>query len=160
MTENIAINGRANKTKSAFRMEYSIGINIMARPEQIWAIMTNAADFPRWNSTIKSLEGKIGMGEVEVVKLVATIAPTRAFNLKVIEFVPQKRMVWTDEKTNPMFKGVRTYTLSPKTDGSTDFTMSEVYSGLMLPMIAGSLPDFRSTFEQYASDLKREAERT
>jgi hypothetical protein len=101
--------------------------------------MTNAGDFPRWNSTIKSMEGRIGMGEG--VKLVATIAPTRAF------------------KTNPMFKGVRTYTLTPKADGSTDFTMSEVYSGLMLPMIAGSLPDFRPTFERYVSDLKREAER-
>jgi uncharacterized protein YndB with AHSA1/START domain len=157
MSENITINGRADKTKSAFRMEYTVGINIKAKPEKVWAIMTNARDFPRWNSTVKSMEGRIGLGET--VKLVATIAPTRSFNLKVNEFVPEKRMVWGDEKTNPMFKGVRTYTLTPKSDGSTDFTMSEVYTGLMLPMIAGSLPDFRPTFEQYASDLKREAER-
>ena len=156
MSENITINGRADKTKSAFRMEYSIGINIKAKPDKIWAIMTNAGDFPRWNSTVKSMEGRIGLGET--VKLVATIAPTRSFNLKVNEFVPEKRMVWGDEKTNPMFKGIRTYTLTSKSDGSTDFTMSEVYTGLMLPMIAGSLPDFIPTFEQYASDLKREAE--
>ena len=156
MSDNIAINGRANKTKGAFRMEYSAGTNIKASPDKVWALMTNVSDFPRWNSTIKSMDGKIGMGEV--VKLVATIAPTRSFNLKVIEFVPKKRMVWTDEKTNPMFRGVRTYTLTPKADGSTDFTMSEVYTGLMLPMIAGSLPDFRPTFEQYLSDLKQEAE--
>ena len=156
MSDNIAINGRANKPKGAFRMEYSAGINIKASPDKVWALMTNVSDFPRWNSTIKSMDGKIGMGEV--VKLVATIAPTRSFNLKVIEFVPKKRMVWTDEKTNPMFRGVRTYTLTPKADGSTDFTMSEVYTGLMLPMIAGSLPDFRPTFEQYLSDLKQEAE--
>lgn len=157
MSENITINGRADKTKSAFRMDYTVGINIKAKPDKIWAIMTNAADFPRWNSTVKSMEGRIGLGET--VKLVATIAPTRPFNLKVNEFVPEKRMVWGDKKTNPMFKGVRAYTLTPKSDGSTDFTMSEIYTGLMLPMIAGSLPDFRPTFEQYASDLKREAER-
>lgn len=42
---------------------------------------------------------------------------------------------------------------------AADFTMSEVYTGLMLPMIAGSLPDFRPTFEQYVSDLKKEAEK-
>lgn len=156
MSDHIAINGRASKTKSAFRMEYSAGINIKAKPERVWALMTNAADFPRWNSTVKSMDGKIGMGEI--VKLVVTIAPTRSFNLKVIEFVPERKMVWTDEKTNPMFRGVRTYTLNPKADGSTDFTMSEVYTGLMLPMIAGSLPDFRPPFEQYVADLKREAE--
>jgi hypothetical protein len=155
MAENIAINGRASKTKSAFRMEYSAGINIKAKPERVWALMTNAADFPRWNSTVKSIEGRIALGQT--IKLIASIAPTRAFNLNVIEFVPEKRMVWSDG--NAMFKGVRTYTLEPKAEGSTDFTMSEVYTGLMLPMIAGSLPDFRPAFEQYVADLKREAER-
>ncbi len=155
MAENIAINGRANKTKSAFRMEYSAGINIQARPDRIWALMTNAGDFPRWNSTIKSIEGQIALGQT--VKLIAAIAPQRVFNLNIIEFVPEKRMVWSDG--NVMFKGVRTYTLRPKADGSTDFTMAEVYTGLMLPMIAGSLPDFGPVFEQYVSDLKREAER-
>jgi len=155
MSENIAINGKASKTKSAFRMEYSAGINIKAKADKVWALMTNAADFPRWNSTVKSIQGKIASGET--IKLVATISPTRTFNLKIIEFVPEKIMVWSDG--NAMFKGVRTYTLNPKADGSTDFTMVEVYSGLMLPMIAGSLPDFIPTFEQYVSDLKKEAER-
>ena len=155
MSEHIPINGRANKTKSAFRMEYSAGVNVKAGPDRVWALMTNAADFPRWNSTVKSIEGKIALGQM--IKLVAAISPDRVFNLNVIEFVPEKRMVWSDG--NAMFKGVRTYTLSPKADGSTDFTMSEVYTGLMLPMIAGSLPDFRPPFEQYLADLKREAER-
>jgi hypothetical protein len=31
-------------------------------------------------------------------------------------------------------------------------------SGLMLPMIAGGLPDFVPVFTQYAADLKRAAE--
>jgi hypothetical protein len=48
--------------------------------------------------------------------------------------------------------------LTPKGDGSTDFTMSEVFSGAMLPLIAGSLPDFAPEFEKYAADLKRAAE--
>ncbi len=59
-----------------------------------------------------------------------------------------------------MFTSVRTFTLTPHADGSTDFQMVKVFSGIMLPMIAGSLPDFTSAFEQYASDLKREAEHT
>lgn len=152
---DIAINGRTSKTKSAFRLEYAIGIHIQAKPNRVWAVMTNAEGFARWNSTIKSVTGRIASGET--IQLVATIAPTRTFNLKVIEFVPEKQMVWSDG--NAMFKGVRTYTFSAKPDGTTDFTMSEMYTGLMLPMIAGSLPDFGPSFEQYAVDLKREAER-
>ena len=58
----------------------------------------------------------------------------------------------------PMFRGERTFTLTPRGDGTTDFSMVEVFSGVMLPMIKGSLPDFVPVFEHYARDLKREAE--
>ena len=37
-----------------------------------------------------------------------------------------------------MFQGVRTYALKAKNDGSTDFLMEEIFSGLMLPMIVKS----------------------
>ena len=43
-------------------------------------------------------------------------------------------------------------------DGSTDFTMEERFSGLMIPLVKGSLPDFGPIFERYANDLKLEAE--
>jgi hypothetical protein len=138
-------------------MEYAVAINIQAQPNRIWALLTTAGDFPRWNSTVKSIEENSAPGER--IKLRAAIAPERIFNLTVSEFVPEKKMVWRDGMA-PMFTGVRTFTLTPKADGSTDFSMAEVYSGIMLPMIAGSLPDFRPTFEQYASDLRREAQQT
>ena len=35
----------------------------------------------------------------------------------------------------------------------------ERFSGLALPLVKGSLPDFGPVFERYASDLKLEAER-
>ena len=59
-----------------------------------------------------------------------------------------------------MFLGVRTYSLTPSEDGlETAFRMTEVFSGLMLPMIGGRLPDFGPIFERSATDLKTEAER-
>lgn len=138
-------------------MEYAVSLNIQAPPERIWALLTNAADFPRWNSTVESIAGTIALGEK--IQLRATIAPERVFKLAVSECMPPHRMVWSDGRA-PMFTGVRTFTLTPKADGSTDFSMAEVYSGLMLPLIAGSLPDFGPSFEQYAADLKREAEQS
>jgi hypothetical protein len=36
--------------------------------------------------------------------------------------------------------------------------MKERFSGLMLPLVKGSLPDFGPVFERHANDLKREAE--
>ena len=150
-------NGYASKTKTTFRMEDAVAINIQATPKDIWAFLTNAEDFPRWNSTVNNIEGVIALGEK--IKLHAEIAPERVFKLKVSEFISEKRMVWRDGMA-PMFTGVRTYTLTPRNDGSTDFFMSEIFSGIMLPLIVRSLPDFGPTFERYAADLKYEAEQT
>jgi hypothetical protein len=68
-------------------------------------------------------------------------------------------MEWSDGMA-PMFKGVRTFTLTKSASGDTEFKMVEVFSGLMLPLIKGSLPDFGPAFETYAADLKKAAERS
>jgi hypothetical protein len=153
-TENI--NGKATHTQKTFNMQYVVTTNINAKATDIWAILTNASNFPKWNSTIKSIKGKIALGEK--IKLIAHIAPERTFKIKISKFTPAQKMVWSGGMA-PMFKGVRIFTLTEKPDGSTDFNMSEVFTGVMLPMIKKSLPDFRPVFEQYASDLKTEAEK-
>jgi hypothetical protein len=147
--------GRARKSATAFRMECSVAIRIEAKPDAIWALLTDAEDFPRWNSTVTSVAGKIALGERLALRV--KLDPKRVFKPRVTELQAPTRMVWSDGAA-PMFKGVRTFTLSPRADGATDFSMVEVLSGVMLPMIKGSLPDFGPAFEQYAADLKREAE--
>lgn len=152
----VGTDGKATSTGSVFSKEVAVSIHIRAAPENLWALLTDARDFPRWNSTILRIDGTIAMGEK--IRLIASIAPQRTFKLKIVEFVPNQRMMWQDGAA-PMFKGIRRFTLVPQADKSTDFTMVETFSGLMMPLIAGSLPDFRPVFEQYAADLKREAER-
>jgi hypothetical protein len=148
---------KATTTSRTFRLECATSINVHATPERIWALLTNAADFPRWNSTVTRIAGKIEPGEKLALEVPA--APGRTFKPRVTRLEPRRTMVWSDGFA-PMFKGVRTFTLSPNADGSTLFSMVEVFSGVMLPMIKGSLPDFAPVFETYAADLKREAERT
>jgi uncharacterized protein YndB with AHSA1/START domain len=146
----------ATKTASAFRMECAVTINIKASPERIWSLLTNADDFPRWNSTVTSIKGPIAQGTK--LELRVPLAPKRVFKPKVTELdASAHRMVWSDGAA-PMFKGVRTYTLTKRDDNTTDFAMVEVFRGIMLPMIKGSLPDFAPAFATYADDLKRAAE--
>lgn len=145
----------AKKSASTFRMECAVSITIAASPARVWSLLTNAADFPRWNSTVTSIEGPIELGRKLKIRVPIS---DRTFTPKVTVFEPEKRMVWSDGAA-PMFKGERTFTLTP-TGGGTDFSMVEVVSGLMLPMIKGSLPDFGPPFEQYARDLRKEAEKS
>jgi hypothetical protein len=155
MNERAISDGRAVKERQTFRMQCGVSISINAKADKIWALLTNSAEYPRWNSTVTSIEGQIALGQK--IQLRVPIAPKRVFKLRVSEIDPGKRMVWQDGAP-PMFKGVRTFTLSPLGNGAIQFSMVEVFSGLMLPMIAGSLPDFAPSFERYAADLKRAAE--
>lgn len=149
------MNSKADKTVSTFRLEYSIRCDVQAAPEKIWGLLTDAKRFPEWNSTVTSIGGEIALGQKLSLKV--PLDPKRTFTPKVTRFEPGQVMEWSDGFA-PMFKGVRTFTLTQKGPGVTEFAMGEVFSGLMLPMIKGSLPDFTPAFEAYAADLKRAAE--
>jgi hypothetical protein len=59
-----------------------------------------------------------------------------------------------------LFKGVRTYRLSPHEDGTTGFAMREEYTGPLTNMIWKSIPDLQPSFDQFAKGLKAKAEGT
>ena len=147
---------KITQTHGIFSMECGVEVNIRAKPEGVWTLLTNAKDFPRWNSTVSSVEGQIREGEKLRLHVPGT---NRTFTPRVSGVVPYERMTWTGGFA-PLFKGVRKFELKPRHDGSTDFAMKECFSGLMLPFVKNSLPDFGPIFERYANDLKDAAEST
>lgn len=146
----MAQNGTATTLKKTFSRETSISIDIQADDAIIWALLTNASDYSRWNSTVISIEGDIEAGNK--IQLKSTLDPERTFKLKVKELQPESRLVWGDGK------GSRIYSLEDKGNGTVRFSMSEKIGGLMFPMYAKFIPDFDESFEQFAADLKKEAE--
>jgi hypothetical protein len=143
------------RDESTFEMRYAVSATVRAEAAAIWARLTDAKAFPSWNSTVTSIEGDIALGSKLTIRV--PIAPGRSFTPKVVAFDAPRSMVWRDGFA-PMFQGTRTFTLTPRSDGATDFAMEETFKGLMLPMIKGSLPDFRPVFDQYVADLKRACE--
>jgi hypothetical protein len=145
----------AQKTQTTFRQDCSVRCDIQAPAERVWALLTDAAGWPSWSSTVTSLDGTIAPGQKLALKV--PYAPGRTFTPRVAKLVANEEMVWRDGFA-PMFQGVRTYTLRARAPGVTEFAMTEVLSGAMLPMIRKSLPDFAPPFEAFARDLKRAAE--
>jgi uncharacterized protein YndB with AHSA1/START domain len=142
--------GKTVTTKTMFSRETAVQIPIHADPTIIWSLLTNAADYPRWNSTIISLEGEIRPGGT--LKLKSTLDEKRTFNLKVKEMEPERRLVWGDSQ------GSREYTLSREQSGAVIFSMREKIGGLLFPLFSRFIPPFDKSFEQFAADLKQEAE--
>jgi len=136
---------------------YEASAPIAASPDMIWQILTDAAGYAAWDSGVTRVEGRIAPGER--IKVVSEANPGRAFPVKVTEFTPARRMVWSGGMPLGLFRGVRTFTLSPDGDDTTHFAMREEYTGPLLPLIWRSMPDLGPSFAQFADGLKRRAER-
>jgi hypothetical protein len=136
---------------------FSATTNINAPKETIWKLLTDAPSYPTWDPGVIRIEGRIGAGEK--ITAYSKINPNRAFPAKVTEFVPGQQMAWTGGMPLGLFKGVRTFTLVPKSDGTIDFTLREVYSGPLLPLFGASIPDLTQSFQDFVDGLKARAER-
>lgn len=114
-------------------------------------MLTNAENYPKWNSTVISIVGKIVLGEK--IQLKSYLDPKRVFKLAVKEVESERRLVWGDAM------GKRKYKLTPYANGQTNFAMTERIGGPLFPLFAKMIPQFDESFEKFANDLKKEAEK-
>ena len=55
----------AKTTHRTFSRETEVAIDIRTTPETVWSLLTDAAAYPTWNSTVLSIEGEIAPGRKE-----------------------------------------------------------------------------------------------
>jgi hypothetical protein len=130
---------------------------IRASRETIWDLLVDLPNWPSWNTTVDKTEGIVALGKK--VKVFVKLSPGRAFPVKVSELDKPSKMVWTGGMPLGLFKGVRTYTLTPNGD-AVEFHMREVFSGPMSKLIEKSIPDMQPAFDELAAALKQRAEAT
>ena len=135
---------------------YESSAEIHATPDKIWELITDGPSFANWENGVVRVEGTIAPGET--IKVVSEANPDRTFPVKVTEFEPGKRMVWSGGMPLGLFKGVRTFTLSPDGNGGTKVHVREEYTGPLLPMIWRTIPDLGPSFDKFTTGLKAKAE--
>ncbi len=143
---------KANTIRKTFSRETSVSVDIQADPKTIWGLLTNAENYPKWNSTIISIDGKIALGEK--IQLKSRLDSKRIFKLTVKELEQDKRLVWGDAM------GKREYSLTPNSNGQTKFSMVEKIGGPFFPLFAKMIPPFDDSFDKFANDLKTESEKS
>lgn len=127
-----------------------------AGPDAVWAVLTDGASWPSWDSGVDGVEGVIAAGATVTIRSKA--APGRAFPVNVTTFEPPRTMVLTGGLPLGLFKGVRTYRLTP-TSAGTRFEMREAYGGPLHSMMGRSMPDLGPSFAQFAACLRARVER-
>jgi uncharacterized protein YndB with AHSA1/START domain len=135
---------------------FEASTTIEASPQQVWAVLADSAGWSRWNSGVDGVDGVLAPGKRVTIR--SSVAPGRAFPVKVTRFEPSACLELTGGLPLGLFRGVRSYLLSGE-DSTTEFTMREVYSGPLTGLIGKSIPDLQPSFEQFVSGLKERVER-
>jgi uncharacterized protein YndB with AHSA1/START domain len=134
---------------------YETTTDIAGTPEDVWAALTDGAAWPSWDSGVTGVEGRIAPGEKVTIR--TEVSPGRSFPVKVTAFEPPHRLEFTGGMPLGLFRGVRSYTLTPSPGGTT-FRMREEYTGPLLGLIWRSMPDLQPSFDRFAAGLRRRVE--
>src|SRR5262245_35375801 len=131
-------------------MRFATRIDIRSKPEVVWKLLTDLAGYPAWNTTVAKVDGAIGLGNKVTVH--AKIAPGKAFPVKVTALEPPRKMVWTGgAPLKFVFKGQRTFLVTPKGSDAVEFSMEEVFDGMLAGVIGKSIPDLQPAFDEFAA---------
>jgi hypothetical protein len=129
---------------------------IAASAEAVWAVLSDGASWPSWDSGVDAVDGRLAMNET--VKIHSQAAPGRAFPVRVTRFDPPAHLRLSGGMPLGLFRGVRTYEVSQRADDQVAFRMREEYSGPLLPLIWRSIPDLGPSFQRFARGLKQRVE--
>lgn len=135
-------------------------IDIDARPEQVWEILMDFADYPEWNPFIKSISGNAAVDSRLKVRIEPDGDKPMTFEPKVVAADVNKKFAWRGKVLmSGIFDGQHEFILEPLADGKTRFVHREEFSGLLVPVVWPMLEaKTKRGFIQMNEALKKRAE--
>ncbi|HEX6510191.1 MAG TPA: SRPBCC domain-containing protein, partial [Chloroflexota bacterium] len=148
--------GYRSRRSSRHMRYYEATSDIAASPESVWAVLVDGTNWTSWDSGVEGLDGRIAPGETITIRSHA--APGRAFPVKVVIVEAPTRLQFSGGMPLGLFRGIRTYTLSPNASGGTTFHLREEYTGPLVGLMWRSMPDLSASFTTFANGLKQRVE--
>jgi hypothetical protein len=135
---------------------YEVRRHIAADAREIWATLTDPERLVAAGTGIARIEGRIEPGAR--FTLWSEAVPGRGFRTRVAAMDPYRRMVWEGGLPAGLFRGVRTFTLTPQADGGTEVHVREEFTGPLLRLVWRTMPDLQPSFDQLVDGLARSTE--
>jgi hypothetical protein len=135
-------------------------ITIAAPPERVWAVLTDFAAYPQWNSVISRVRTELreGAGNRFRIKIEAT--PEIGFAAKLVRCVPGRELAWRGGAplVPALAWGEHYFELAP-VDGGTRLTHGENFGGLLGLAMRGKVhARVTRTYAGFNEGLKARAE--
>ena len=133
-------------------MKFQAKSIINAPAEKVWAVLSEAKNFPKFDTTCIRIEGNIAEGKK--IKIFSKLSPKHPFTITVTRMTKPRQMVWESGMPFDLFKGVRTFHILAKDDATSEFYLEENFSGPLLFLMRRVIPDMSHAFETCAQGLK------
>lgn len=115
-------------------------IDIAASPDRVWAVLTDFQAYPQWNPFIVRADGTPQVGSRLILRMQPVGA--RAVTLKptVLQATPGSRLRWLGRLGMPgIMDAEHCFTVEGDGAGGTRVSQTEVFRGVLVPFLAGSL---------------------
>jgi hypothetical protein len=147
---------------SSVMKELRTEIDIAASPEAVWRVLTDFAAFPAWNPFIREASGEQTVGGKLRIRIVPSGGKGMVFKPTVLRYEPNRELRWRGRLGIPgLFDGEHSFLVEPVDGAGTRFVHSEVFTGLLVPLLASSLDgSTRKAFEAMNLALKERAEKS
>lgn len=135
-------------------------IVIAASAERVWSLLTDFARYPEWNPFVRTLAGKLEIGERLEVELAPPDGKPMRFTPRIVELEAGRLFAWHGRLFLPgLFDGEHRFELEPADGGGVRFVHSERFRGVLVPLLRKTLDEkTRAGFEAMNRALKERAE--
>lgn len=137
----------------------STEIVIKASKDQVWSVLMDFKEYPKWNPFVTNISGSNQIGD----KLVVSIAPPDGkkmiFKPKVTLNEENKCFAWLGHLLIPgLFDGRHIFRLEDLGPHETRFCHSEEFSGILVPLLGSMFPNVEKGFQLMNQALKKQVE--
>jgi hypothetical protein len=132
---------------------------IAASPARVWAVLTDFGAYPSWNPFVRTISGTLQLGSRLVVRIAPAGGEGMVFKPVVTELREAGVLEWLGHLIVPgIFDGRHRFELAPLGDGTTSFTQSETFTGILVPFVRSMLKDTERGFRAMNEALKSRSE--
>lgn len=107
-------------------------INITAKPEKVWAVLTDIDSYPKWNPYHVEVKGVLKLGEKLQVKINKPNGAKVEIEPHVMRIEEYKELTWGGG-IEGIFFGEHTFLLEPGGNSSTRLIQKETFDGMAIP---------------------------
>ena len=133
-------------------------IDIDAPPSRVWEVLMDFQSYPEWNPFIVSVSGVARAGDKLTVRIQPPGRSGMTFRPMVLVAEPEREFRWRGKVlVRGLFDGDHYFGLEPARRG-THFHQGERFTGLLVPLLGGTLTAAEVGFKAMNERLKARAE--